>query len=202
MVVYAVRVHFECQVRLSTMAEASMAGVKQVSFSSYYYGLEESGKSRYRDKLAILGGIADPYLSMELDQENVDWQDWPEVEYPDIFNYLINTPSPYTMKELKAYKSLEGYRQFIDGWVSNINVSILSSDKFLVTARVKHSQRLCIPPANCDLRLLSSDLSCQNQQGNGRTGVHSLCEIDWSIPRHSSTFPSSEVTARTVKPPL
>ena len=147
MVVYAVRVHFECQVRLSTMAEASMAGVKQVSFSSYYYGLEESGKSRYRDKLAILGGIADPYLSMELDQENVDWQDWPEVEYPDIFNYLINTPSPYTMKELKAYKSLEGYRQFIDGWVSNINVSILSSDKFLVTARVKHSQRLSLPPA-------------------------------------------------------
>ena len=62
----------------------------------------------------------------------------------------------------------------------------------------------CIPwAANfSDLRLLSSDLSCQNQQGNGRTGVHSLCEIDWSIPRHSSTFPSSEVTARTVKPPL
>ena len=51
------------------------------------------------------------------------------------------------MKELKAYKSLEGYRQFIDGWVSNINVSILSSDKFLVTARVKHSQRLSLPPA-------------------------------------------------------
>ena len=59
----------------------------QVSFSSYYYGLEESAKSRYRDKLALLGGISDPYLTMELQQESVDWQNWPEVVYSDIFNY-------------------------------------------------------------------------------------------------------------------
>ena len=54
------------------------------------------------------------------------------------------------MQELKAYKSLEGYRQFIDGWVSNIHVSSCNSacnDKFLVTAKIKHSQKLSIPPA-------------------------------------------------------
>ena len=40
----------------------------------------------------MLGGIRDPYLEMDLKQESLDWQDWPEVVYPDIFNYLINTP--------------------------------------------------------------------------------------------------------------
>ena len=113
---------------------------KQVSFSSYYSGLDESAKSLYREKLAMLGGIRDPYLMMDLEQESLDWQDWPEVVHPDIFNYLMNTPSPYTMQELKAYKSLEGYIQSVDGWVSNVKVSATTShssqkDKFLITAK-------------------------------------------------------------------
>ena len=63
----------------------------------------ESAKSCYKDKLALLGGITDPYLTMELQQESVDWQNWPEVVYPDILN---NTPSPYTMQELKVISNL------------------------------------------------------------------------------------------------
>ena len=52
------------------------------------------------------------------------------------------------MQELRAYKSLEGYKQFVDGWVFNIKVSAIpSSDKLLVTAKIKHSQRLSVPPA-------------------------------------------------------
>ena len=46
---------------------------KQVSFSGYYSGLDESAKSRYREKLAMLGGIRDPYLMMDLEQESLDW---------------------------------------------------------------------------------------------------------------------------------
>ena len=120
---------------------------KQITSSSYYYSLEESAKFRYKEKLALLGGITDPYITMELrldqDSESLDWQNWPEVRYLDIFNYLITTPSPYTMQELRAYKSLEfeGYKHFVDGWVSNIKVSAIpsSSDKLLVTAMIKHS---------------------------------------------------------------
>ena len=59
-------------------------------------------------------------------------------------------PSPYTMQKLKAYKSLEGCKQFVDGWVFNAKVSAITShssqkDKFLITAKVKHLQRLSVP---------------------------------------------------------
>ncbi len=84
--------------------------------------MDINARSRYREKLGTLGGISDPYLTMEETLEGLEWQDWPEVENPDIYNYLINTLSLYTKEEVKAYKSLEGYRQFVDGWVSNIRV--------------------------------------------------------------------------------
>ena len=124
-----------------------MAGIEAgTAFSGYYYALEESAKSRYR--VCLVESRTLPYLTMDMDrgQKSLEWQDWPAVEYPDTFSYLIATPSPYTMQELKAYKSLEGYRQFIDGWVSDIRVTAYN-DKLLVTAKVKHSQRLSVPPA-------------------------------------------------------
>ena len=68
---------------------------------------------------------------------------WPDVMYADIFNYLILTPG-YSYEQLKAYKSLEGYNHFVNGWVTNIAVTELSTltKSFLFTALVRHSQRL------------------------------------------------------------
>ena len=83
-------------------------------YSLHYQTLEENAKRRYREKLAMLGDIEDPYIAINAAASSrgpgLDWQHWPDVEYPDIFNYFIATPSPYTQQQLRAYKSLEAYK--------------------------------------------------------------------------------------------
>ena len=68
----------------------------------------------------------DPYYRMESKGKStvsaiVEWIDWPDVMYADVYNYLILTPG-MTHEQLKGYKSLQGYNHFINGWVSGVNV--------------------------------------------------------------------------------
>lgn len=122
--------------------------------SSYYYlTLDKVAQDRYKEKLAMLGNIQDPYFTMNSPEspEGMSWQNWPNVSYPDIYNYFVETPSIYTKQELKAYKSLDGYKYFVDGWVSDVLVlplvsSCRTDDVFLSSCKVKHSQRLSIGP--------------------------------------------------------
>ena len=71
-------------------------------------------------------------------------------EYPGIYNYLVNTPIPHTKDQLKAYKSMEGYKYFVEGWVSEVLVHQvrrcsgegMPKQVTVVSVGVKHSQRL------------------------------------------------------------
>ena len=66
---------------------------------------------------------------------------WPEV---DIFNYLISTTSPYTREQLKAYKSMDGYNFFIQGWVGKAEV-LVEYEVVILKATVRHSQSVSSP---------------------------------------------------------
>ena len=57
-------------------------------------------------------------------------------------------PSLYTHEQLKSYKSLDGYNQYMNGWVSDIvsTVSTANGCKvYLFTAFVKRSQSISLP---------------------------------------------------------
>ena len=122
------------------------------SWSKYYQESSAELKTCYEEKMRLLGCREDPYSRFESkgktsDSNSLDWIRWPEVTYPDIYNYLILTPG-ITHEQLKAFKSMEGYNFYISGKVSSINVTELpstSNKNYLFTALVKHSQALSAP---------------------------------------------------------
>ncbi|WAR08982.1 hypothetical protein MAR_018940 [Mya arenaria] len=71
----------------------------------------------------------------------------PTISYPDIVNYLIFTPSPYSKDDLKAYKGLNCYVQAYCGWVSEVKAAVVG-DRHVVIGKVLHSMRLKENPLN------------------------------------------------------
>ena len=57
-------------------------------YSEYYYSLDDTAKQRYKVKLE-LGALEDPYVAYGRGIVSVDWNNWPQVEHPDIYSYLI-----------------------------------------------------------------------------------------------------------------
>lgn len=91
--------------------------------------------ARYRDKLKLIDGI-DPYGIRKCDWR-ADPEGLPDVSYPDIVNYLVHTQSAYTLQDLKAYKSLESYNQFVCGWVKDVgHCSTFTTKNVVLTAKV------------------------------------------------------------------
>ena len=63
--------------------------------------------------------------------------EWPEIEFPDIVNYLLFSTSKFTKKELKAYKSLQSYQYFVAGWVRSIFVGKATEDTTILIGKVR-----------------------------------------------------------------
>jgi hypothetical protein len=84
---------------------------ENVCLSSYASSLPIEAKLRYVSKLAYNKGtsfLPDPYAL------STGWVDdpavWPDLQFGDIYCYLIETPGQFTKESLKAYKSLDAYR--------------------------------------------------------------------------------------------
>ena len=90
-----VKRHFECQLHVAIARTSGKACIRMASqltestrtgyrCSSYYQALDETVKTRYNEKLKMLGGMKDPYVCISAihQQERMDWLTWPDVEYP------------------------------------------------------------------------------------------------------------------------
>ena len=123
-------------------------------YSKFFSKLkDEDVIKRYKAKLQLVGCSKDPFCLLGAKtpigaNDVLEWHQWPDVLYADIYNYLIETTSEYTHEQLKAYKSLYGYNYFVNGWINNLSVrkSNGKPNYYLFTATVKHSQSLSSPP--------------------------------------------------------
>ena len=104
--------------------------------SDYLKSLPETEKTSYKAKLTLSHGFAlpDPFAIEE-------WSDntskIPEVTYPDIYSYLVDTPSEFTKEKMKCYKSLEAYNFFICGHVQDIYSHEFISNKEFTAVKSK-----------------------------------------------------------------
>ena len=70
----------------------------------YFHGLDDISKKRYCEKLKLCGLSEDPYI-ISKDKWTSERKCWPQIVFPDIYVYLVETPSPYTQASLKAFPS-------------------------------------------------------------------------------------------------
>ena len=91
-----------------------------INLSEYAKTLQHDDLVFYIEKLTVNNVLLpDPYGITKSDwTNNVD--EWPEISYPDIYEYFVETSCFYTRAEVKNVKSLEGYQFFVLGHVQRI----------------------------------------------------------------------------------
>ncbi|XP_052780480.1 uncharacterized protein LOC128217384 [Mya arenaria] len=135
-------------------------------------------KGRYLEKMKLIDN-KDPYEATFVKGFSDDKSLLPTISYPDIVNYLIFTPSPYSKDDLKAYKSLNCYVQAQCGWVSEVKAAVVG-DRHVVIGKVLHSMHLKEKPLNPWLisekngAILASHCDCMAGLGEVCTHVASL----------------------------
>nr|XP_054755271.1 uncharacterized protein LOC129261235 [Lytechinus pictus] len=149
--------------------------------STYFNGLDEASKARYEEKISFIGGV-DPY-SLPKRSWSEDPDIFPAISYADIVNFVLFSPSPYTLEDMRSYKSLEAYNQFVNGWVRDVSAySTPNTEKqlIIVYGRVMHSQRLRETPlkpwivAEKDGKVVAAHCDCM--AGLGETCTH-VCAV-------------------------
>ena len=111
----------------------------KMMLSKYAEGLEGKVKTRYLEKISAVG--IDPLL---IPQEKLDPECLPPVEASDLLSYLVLETSYYTNAQFKASRSLQADNQMVSGFISSV-LGHLIKNKFVVIAKVQHSQRMNDP---------------------------------------------------------
>ena len=119
--------------------------------------LSKSDRSNYFTKLAAFGVKDDLY-----DADMSDWVDdprkWPQIEFGQIFVYLIESKGCFTQEKLKAYKSLDAYNFYQSGWVQTVYWRVCPDGLHCaVKAKVMRSQRTTDSPHEAWLILNKTD---------------------------------------------
>ncbi|KAL3885690.1 hypothetical protein ACJMK2_025736 [Sinanodonta woodiana] len=108
----------------------------------YKETLDSDAYARYLQKLQVVE-IKDCPYKFPADLWVNNPTKWPEVTWPDVYNYLTDTPGVYTRETMKNYKSLEAHNFLLSGWVQTVyHMQPEKSTNFVLKADVKPSWRV------------------------------------------------------------
>ncbi|KAJ6639622.1 hypothetical protein Bhyg_12369 [Pseudolycoriella hygida] len=127
--------------------------------------MEADAKIRYDQKVKDFCGGIDPFTL------TVAKCPLPRnVAYFDICNYCIEKDSSYTHESFKAYKCLDAYQYYENGWVQSLLCKKIDTGS-IILARVKHSCRLSLKALRCWVAVdnvgivLTGHCECMSGQG-------------------------------------
>lgn len=129
------------------MASASSG---QVNLSVEVAHLVGAHRLRYLQKLALANLETDPYLLVPaVFTDLIKSPTLPEFTPHDLYHYVINSVSPYTGADLKAYKSLDAYQFFVAGWVTGTRCYChAGGTQYLLMAKVRLNTLMLINKRN------------------------------------------------------
>ena len=107
--------------------------------SEYAMSLESHIKQRYLQKIDKIS--VDP---VNIPDEELDPECLHPIKQSDLFSFLVSEISYYPNDQFKNCKSLEAYNQVVSGFVASVNGKLVS-EKHVVLAKVRHSQRMNDP---------------------------------------------------------
>ncbi|CAH1263887.1 MRPL4 [Branchiostoma lanceolatum] len=142
--------------------------------SEYALSLESHVKRRYIEKIAIID--IDP---VTVPCHQFVRQCLPPVEQSDLFSYLVLQTSHYTNEQFKNYKSLEAYNHVVSGFIAEVKGKIIAG-KYVVVAKVRHSQRMNDAPADVwlivqtDGAVISAHCHCKAGLGESCSHIASV----------------------------
>ena len=100
--------------------------------SSYFEGLDEKAKARYKEKIALID--RNDLFEKVVGGETFDGV--VPVDACDLVSYLVLQTSFITLEQFKARKGLEAYNQLVCGWIKDVSTTKISG-KYLTTGRVR-----------------------------------------------------------------
>ena len=86
-----------------------------------------SARDRYLRKLFDINDVYPNEVPAK--QWFADFASLPLVSHGDLLNYLVFYVSQYTLQEFKAYKTLEASKQFVEGWVQEMEKRSLNESR-------------------------------------------------------------------------
>ena len=99
-------------------SQRTIAKWGQFPVDDFLSHLTNEERERYNQKVAALD-IYDPYKApAQVFNCLKNTESLPDLDFGDIWIYLVNNPSPYTAEEMKSYKATDSHKYAVSGWVN------------------------------------------------------------------------------------